>query len=60
MLQYDSVELDDRLTFVEEPIAIIAKNVRQLRSRSIPVIKVQCRHRLVEEATWDTEQEMRE
>ncbi|XP_049406178.1 uncharacterized protein LOC125869783 [Solanum stenotomum] len=41
VLQYDSVELDDRLTFVEEPIAILARDVCQLRSRSIPVVKIQ-------------------
>ena len=60
VLQYDAVELDDRLTFVEEPVAILARDVRRLRSRAIPVVKVRWRHRPVEEATWETEQEMRE
>ncbi|WMV13864.1 hypothetical protein MTR67_007249 [Solanum verrucosum] len=50
--QYDSVELDDRLTFIDELIDILARDVRQLRSRAIPVVKVRWRHRLVEEATW--------
>jgi len=40
VLQYDAVELDDRLTFVEEPVAILARDVRRLRSRAIPVVKV--------------------
>ncbi|KAH0660902.1 hypothetical protein KY289_029650 [Solanum tuberosum] len=39
VLQYDAVELDDRLTFVEEPVAILARDVRRLRSRAIPVVK---------------------
>ncbi|XP_049378117.1 uncharacterized protein LOC125842875 [Solanum stenotomum] len=60
VLQYDIVELDDRLTFVEEPVAIIARYVRRLRSRAIPAVKVHSRHRLVEKATWETEHEMRE
>ncbi|XP_049406129.1 uncharacterized protein LOC125869726 [Solanum stenotomum] len=60
VLQYDAVELDDRLAFVEEPVAILARDVRRLRSRAIPVVKVRWRHRPVEEATWETEQEMRE
>ena len=60
VLQYDAVELDDRLTFVEEPFAILASDVRMLRSRAIPIVKVHWKHRLVEEATWETEQEMRE
>ncbi|KAH0643764.1 hypothetical protein KY290_035213 [Solanum tuberosum] len=60
VLQYDAVELDDRLTFVEEPVVILARDVRRLRSRAIAVVKVRWRHRPVEEATWETEQEMRE
>ena len=60
VLQHDIVELDDRLTFIEEPIAILARDVRQLHSRSIPVVKVQWRHHPVEEATWEVEREMRE
>ncbi|WMV52715.1 hypothetical protein MTR67_046100 [Solanum verrucosum] len=60
VLQYDAVELDDRLTFVEEPVDILARDVRKLRSRAIHVVKVRWRHRPIEEATWETEQEMRE
>ncbi|WMV50623.1 hypothetical protein MTR67_044008 [Solanum verrucosum] len=30
VLQYDAVELDDHLTFVEEPVAILGKDLRQL------------------------------
>ncbi|XP_049378066.1 LOW QUALITY PROTEIN: uncharacterized protein LOC125842802 [Solanum stenotomum] len=59
VLQYDAVELDDRLTFVEEPVAILSRDVRRLRSRAIPVVKVRWRHRPVEEATWEIEHEMR-
>ncbi|XP_049390593.1 uncharacterized protein LOC125855004 [Solanum stenotomum] len=60
VLQYDGVELDDRLTYIEEPVAILARDVRQLRSKIILVIKVCWSHRPVEEATLKTEQEMRE
>ncbi|XP_069155859.1 uncharacterized protein [Solanum lycopersicum] len=60
VLQYDAIELDDHLTFVEEPVAIIARDVRKLRSRAIPIVKVRWRHRSIEKATWETEQEMRE
>ncbi|XP_055814513.1 uncharacterized protein LOC129884198 [Solanum dulcamara] len=40
VLKYDSVELNDHLTSVEEPVAILTKDVRQLRSRAIPIVKV--------------------
>ena len=29
VLQYDSIELDDHLTFIEEPIDILSNDVRQ-------------------------------
>ncbi|CAN4096794.1 unnamed protein product [Withania somnifera] len=37
----DSVRLDENLSFVEEPVKILAKEVRKLRSGEIPVVKVQ-------------------
>lgn len=41
MLYWDSIWLDERFIFVEEPVSILAKNVRWLRSRDILVVKVQ-------------------
>ncbi|XP_015163438.1 uncharacterized protein [Solanum tuberosum] len=60
VLQYDGVGLDNRLTYIEETTAMLARDVRQLRSRAILVVKVRCRHHPVEEATWETEQDMQE
>ncbi|XP_055803404.1 uncharacterized protein LOC129872438 [Solanum dulcamara] len=59
LLQYDVVDLDDRLRYIEEPLYILAKYVKQLRSRVIPVVKVFWRHCPVKVATWETDQEMR-
>ncbi|WMV56458.1 hypothetical protein MTR67_049843 [Solanum verrucosum] len=39
---------------------VFPRDVKRLRSRAIPIVKVRLRHRLIEEATWETEQEMRE
>ncbi|XP_015161811.1 uncharacterized protein [Solanum tuberosum] len=52
------VEWDVFLTFVEELVANLDRDVRQLNSRAIPVVKVRWRHRPVEEAIWETEHEM--
>ena len=51
VLQYDAIEYDDYLTFVEQPVANLAKDVRKLRSRVIPIIMVRWRNHSVEEAT---------
>ena len=53
------MELNEDLTFEEEPIAIVDFQVRQLRSKVIPMVKVLWRNNNVEEHTWETETEMR-
>ncbi|KAF3631177.1 7-deoxyloganetin glucosyltransferase [Capsicum annuum] len=58
VLQWDSIQFDEGLTFVEEPTSILAREVRRLRSRDIPVVKFQWRHHPVEEATWEIERDM--
>ena len=59
MIQWDSVLLDQNLTFEEEPITILDRQIRKLRSKEIASVKVQWKHRPVEEATWETESDMR-
>ena len=59
VLQPQSVEVNDDLTYEEEPVAIVDYQVRQLRSKTIPMVKVLWRSNNVEEHTWETEAEMR-
>jgi len=59
VLSLDSVELGPDLTFEEEPIAILDRQVRKLRTKEIASVKVQWKHRSVGEATWETESDMR-
>ncbi|XP_049364394.1 uncharacterized protein LOC125829187 [Solanum verrucosum] len=54
-----TVELGPDLTFEEEPIAILDRQVRKLRTKEIASVKVQWKHRSVGEATWETESDMR-
>ena len=41
VIQWDSVLLDQNLTFEEEPITILDSQVRKLRSKEIASVKVQ-------------------
>ena len=59
VLQPQSVELNEDLTFEEEPVAIVDYQVRQLRSKVIPIVKVLWRSNNVEGHTWETEAGMR-
>ncbi|WMV09342.1 hypothetical protein MTR67_002727 [Solanum verrucosum] len=44
----DAVELDDRLTFMEEPVSILSRDMQELCSRFIPMVKVRWRHHPIE------------
>ena len=52
--------LDENLSYEEEPVAILDREVRKLRSREIASIKVQWKNRPVEASTWDKEADMQE
>ena len=60
IIRWDSVLFDDNLTYEEEPIAILDREIHKLRSREIASIKVQWKNRPVEEATWEKEADMQE
>ena len=53
------IELDETLSFEELPVQILDRQVRQLRSKSIPMVKVLWRSSAIEEMTWETEESMR-
>ncbi|XP_015161872.1 uncharacterized protein [Solanum tuberosum] len=59
VLSLDSVVLVPNLSFEEEPIAILDRQVQKLKTTEISSVKVQWKHHSVGEATWETESEMR-
>ncbi|WMV15193.1 hypothetical protein MTR67_008578 [Solanum verrucosum] len=60
IIKWDSIVLDKDLQYEEEPIAILDHDVHKLRTKEIKSVKVQWKHRPVEEATWETERDMRD
>ncbi|KAI3773906.1 hypothetical protein L1987_48445 [Smallanthus sonchifolius] len=58
-IPYEEIEVDNSLNYVEEPIAILDRAEKRLRNKSIPLVKIQWKHRKVSEATWEKEDEMR-
>ena len=60
IIRWDSVLLDENLSYEEEPIAILDREGCKLRSREIASIKVKWRNRPVEESTWEKEGDMQE
>ena len=51
ILQPQSVEVNENLTYKEEPVVIIDRQVRQLCLKQIPMVKVFWRNNNVEEHT---------
>ena len=59
VLKNEEVEIDDNLSYVEERVRIIGHKTKQLRNREIPLVKVLWRNHSQEEATWETEENMK-
>ncbi|XP_076907333.1 uncharacterized protein LOC143563742 [Bidens hawaiensis] len=56
----NDIEVDNKLNYIEEPMAILDQKVKKLRNKEIAQVKVQWKHRKGSEATWESEKEMRE
>ena len=56
----ETIELISDLMDEEEPIEILAPEVKELRNKRIPLVKVLWRNHKTEEATWESEEVMRE
>ncbi|PKU85197.1 hypothetical protein MA16_Dca022281 [Dendrobium catenatum] len=54
------IELQKDLTYIEEPEMIIGRDVRKLRNRVIPFLKVKWLHSSEKNDTWEKEIEMRQ
>ena len=54
----ETIEFRPDLTYEDEPIEILAQEVKELRNKRIPLVKVLWRNHKTEEATWDSEEVM--
>ncbi|KAJ9557295.1 hypothetical protein OSB04_011909 [Centaurea solstitialis] len=55
----DDIQVDERLNYIERPIAILERKTKSLRNKEIGLVKVQWEHRKGSEWTWEPEAEMR-
>nr|GEU76351.1 hypothetical protein [Tanacetum cinerariifolium] len=53
------VKIDDKLHFVEEPMEIMDREVKKLKRRRIPIVKVCWNSRRGPKFTWEREDEMK-
>ena len=55
----ETIELRPDLTYEEEPVKVLAREIKELRNKRIPLVKVLWRNHTIEEATWESEEVMR-
>ena len=60
VIMWSEIPLREDLTYEEQPIMILDREVKVLRRREISLVKVLWQYHGVEEATWELESEMRE
>ncbi|KAL0285619.1 UNVERIFIED_CONTAM: hypothetical protein Sangu_2771300 [Sesamum angustifolium] len=52
ILHEPEIEISEGLTYVEEPIEILDRSIKELRNKEIPMVKVRWSHHSPREATW--------
>ncbi|GJY26368.1 putative reverse transcriptase domain-containing protein [Tanacetum coccineum] len=55
----EGLQVDDKLHFVEEPIEIMDREVKQLRRSHVPIVKVRWNSRWGPEFTWEHEDQFK-
>ncbi|GKF21199.1 putative reverse transcriptase domain-containing protein [Tanacetum coccineum] len=55
----DEIEIDENLRFFEEPIEIVERDVKKLKRRRIPLVKVRWNSWQGAEYTWEREDQLR-
>ena len=59
VLSYESLDVDPKLTYEERPVKILDRKDKVLRNNIMSLVRVLWRNHVVEEATWETEEDMR-
>ncbi|GJY41403.1 hypothetical protein Tco_0428673 [Tanacetum coccineum] len=53
------LQLDEKLNFIEEPVEVMDREIKQLKRSRIPIIKVRWNSKRGPEFTWEREDEIR-
>ncbi|XP_004295406.1 PREDICTED: uncharacterized protein LOC101294544 [Fragaria vesca subsp. vesca] len=59
-LEFQLISLTKDLIYEEEPVQILDRKEQVLRNKTIPFVKVLWRSHQVEEATWESEEQLRQ
>nr|GEZ68641.1 reverse transcriptase domain-containing protein [Tanacetum cinerariifolium] len=60
VISLDELHIEDKLCFVEEPVEIMDREIKQLRKSRIPIIKVRWNSKRGPEFTWEREDQFKQ
>jgi hypothetical protein len=60
VIRHEPLDIQPNLTYEELPVQILDRKEQQLRTRTIPLVKILWRNHGIEEASWELEQQMRD
>ncbi|KAL0549340.1 hypothetical protein IC582_013821 [Cucumis melo] len=59
VVDFKPLKINDNLSYEEQPVKILVREVKMLRNRGVALVKVLWRNHGAEEATWERENDMR-
>ena len=59
VIPFKGLRLDEKLNFIEEPVEIMDRDVKQLKQSLIPIVKVRWNSNRGPEYTWEREDQIR-
>ncbi|GJY00951.1 putative reverse transcriptase domain-containing protein [Tanacetum coccineum] len=60
VIPLEELRVDDKLHFVEEPVEVMDREIKQLKRSSIPIIKVRWNSKRGPEFTWEREDQFKQ
>ena len=58
VIDFQDLEVNDNVSYQERPVRILGNDIRKLRNKEIPLVKIQWKHHDEREASWEMESEM--
>jgi hypothetical protein len=55
VLNEEPLQLQSNLSYVEKPVKVIERSVKELRNKKILMVKILWEHHGSQDATWETE-----
>ena len=59
VIEYEQVDLQPDLTYIEQPVRIMDQKEQVLRNKMVKLVRILWRNQNVEESTWELEDTMR-